>query len=214
METQGRVMSEHRHVIIEDELLAAGFTQIPNLLLRRPDIAAGAKVVYMLLLSYAWQDQQTYPGQDRLAADMGATERSVITHLKQLRDAGLISIRRRGRGQTNIYTIHRLTGPAKSSEKSRSEKSSLLARTEKSSSLEVKNLHPTNTQLTKTQNNRKTNVEDSKIRPDEIDPAFAEVASLAHRFRMGEDLNAEELARLRTEPIGRAAIREAERRLS
>ncbi len=47
-------MEDERHVIIEDEALAAGFTQIPNLVLRRPDLSPGAKLTYMVLLSYAW----------------------------------------------------------------------------------------------------------------------------------------------------------------
>ena len=54
-------------IIVEDPTLAAGFTQIPNALLRRADISQGAKVVYMMLLSYAWQEGSCFPGQERLA---------------------------------------------------------------------------------------------------------------------------------------------------
>ena len=103
------VSEDTRHVIIEDEALAAGFTQIPNLVLRRSDLQPGAKLTYMVLLSYAWQQDHAYPGQDRLAADMGVSERSVITYLKQLQETGLVTIRRRGLGLTNIYVLHRLT---------------------------------------------------------------------------------------------------------
>ena len=117
----GVVSEDTRHVIVEDETLAAGFTQIPNLVLRRADLSPGAKLTYMVLLSYAWQEDHAYPGQDRLAADMGVSERSVITYLKQLQESGLITIRRRGLGMTNIYVLHRL-----------------IPRSEKSASLEVK----------------------------------------------------------------------------
>lgn len=103
-------MDDERHVIIEDPTLAQGFTQIPNGILRRSDIQPGAKLTYMVLLSYAWQKNTAYPGQDRLASDMGVSERSVRTYLEQLQRSGLVTINRRGLGMTNIYILHRLTG--------------------------------------------------------------------------------------------------------
>lgn len=103
-----------QYVIIEDETLAQGFTQIPNGVLRRSDLQPGAKLTYMVLLSYAWQKDHAYPGQERLAKDMGVSERSVITYLQQLQQSGLVTIRRRGLGMTNIYVINRISGSAKS----------------------------------------------------------------------------------------------------
>ena len=126
---------ENEHVIIEDEGLRSGFTQIPNLILRNPELTLGAKVTYGLLLSYAWQKDNCYPSQDRLAADMGAGERSVIIYLQQLTAAGLISIRRRGLGQTNVYVIHRL----------RSAESALLE-VQETAPLEMQNLRANKTQ--------------------------------------------------------------------
>lgn len=143
-------MSEDtRHVIVEDEALAAGFTQIPNLVLRRSDLQPGAKLTYMVLLSYAWQKDHAYPGQDRLAIDMGVSERSVITYLKQLQESGLITIRRRGLGLTNVYVLHRLSP---GSEKSADQE------VKDSTPLEVQELHPKKTQEKKTQRP----IEDSK----------------------------------------------------
>ncbi len=139
-----------RHVIIEDEALQAGFTQIPNQILRRPDIPPGAKLAYMVLLSYAWQKDHSYPSQDRLAEDMGVSERSVITYLKQLVDSGLITIRRRGLGLTNVYVIHRISGSANSSPLTGSAKSASLE-VQKSAAPEVQNLPQKNTQVNKTQ---------------------------------------------------------------
>jgi len=136
------VSDDTRHVIVEDEALAAGFTQIPNLVLRRSDLQPGAKLTYMVLLSYAWQKDHAYPGQDRLAADMGVSERSVITYLKQLQDAELITVRRRGLGLTNIYVLHRLSP---GSEKSADQE------VKDSTPLEVQELRPKKTQENKTQ---------------------------------------------------------------
>lgn len=117
-------MSDERYVIVEDEALAAGFTQIPNQVLRRADLPPGAKLTYMVLLSYAWQKDSCYPGQDRLAADMGVSERSVVTYLKQLQKARLVTVRRRGLGLTNVYVLHRISGSADPASQ-RSEKSAL-----------------------------------------------------------------------------------------
>ena len=143
-------MSEDtRHVIVEDETLAAGFTQIPNLVLRRPDLSPGAKLTYMVLLSYAWQSDSCYPGQDRLAGDMGVSERSVITYLKQLSESGLVTIRRRGLGMTNVYVLHRLRAGG---EKSAPQE------VQDPAPLEVQPLQLTNTQGKKTQ---RENLEDS-----------------------------------------------------
>ena len=100
-------MSEReRDIIVEDPTLAAGFTQIPNALLRRADLSQGAKVAYMMLLSYSWQEGSCFPGQERLARDMGAGERSVRTYLQELQARGLITIRRRGLNLTNVYILH------------------------------------------------------------------------------------------------------------
>lgn len=136
------VSEDTRHVIVEDEALAAGFTQIPNLVLRRSDLQPGAKLTYMVLLSYAWQKDHAYPGQDRLATDMGVSERSVITYLKQLQETGLITIRRRGLGLTNIYVLHRLSP---GSEKSAPQEVQVPT------PLEVQDLQPKKTQKKKTQ---------------------------------------------------------------
>jgi hypothetical protein len=54
-----------------------GFTQVPNFILTNPDISVGAKLAYAMLLKYAWQDDACFPGQAKLAKDMGAAERSV-----------------------------------------------------------------------------------------------------------------------------------------
>lgn len=95
-------------ILIEDPVLAAGYTMIPNAILRNPGLSLGAKTVYGLLLSYAWQDGSCFPGQDRLAQDIGGGERSVRNYLQELQKRGYISIRRRGLNLTNLYVIHRI----------------------------------------------------------------------------------------------------------
>ena len=48
-------------------------------ILRHPDISVGAKTVYAVLLSYAWHNDLCFPGQERLASDIGLT-RVRVTH--------------------------------------------------------------------------------------------------------------------------------------
>ena len=89
-----------------DAATAMGFTQVPNFLLKSKKLSSGDKLAFAMLLSYAWQNDFCFPGQGRLALDMGLTERSVRTHLKALEAEGLLSIRQRGQGRTNLYELN------------------------------------------------------------------------------------------------------------
>jgi hypothetical protein len=89
-----------------DPIALHGFTQLPNFILRNPDLSIGAKTTYALFLSYAWHNNLCFPGQDRLAKDIGMSIGSVNTFIKELEAAGLIEITRRGQGKTNLYTIN------------------------------------------------------------------------------------------------------------
>src|SRR5579859_2188793 len=64
----------------ENPVLRGGFTQVPNFILKDPTLSVGAKVAYAMFLSYAWHNDSCFPGQDRLAEDMGMT-RPRVTQL-------------------------------------------------------------------------------------------------------------------------------------
>lgn len=87
-------------------VLHGGFTQVPNFILKDAKLSVGAKVTYAMFLSYAWHNDSCFPGQERLAQDMGMTRPRVTQLIAELQDAGLITIQRRGQGKTNLYTIH------------------------------------------------------------------------------------------------------------
>jgi hypothetical protein len=89
-----------------DPATRQGFTQVPNYILTNPDISVGAKLSYAMLLKYSWYDDGCFPGQAKLAADMGAGERSIRTYLKELETAGLLEITQRGLGKTNLYKLY------------------------------------------------------------------------------------------------------------
>ena len=88
-----------------DPVSAGGFTQLPNFILKDPKLSVGAKVVYAMFISYGWHNDFCYPGQARVAADIGMTQPRVAQLIAELEQAGLVSIERRGQGKTNIYTI-------------------------------------------------------------------------------------------------------------
>jgi len=93
---------------IRDKVLRPGFTQIPNQVLRDGRLAPGDKILYALLLSYAWQQSFCYPGQKRLADDMNCDSRTIRRHLAALEEVGLVSEMRRGLSKTNVYVLEPL----------------------------------------------------------------------------------------------------------
>ena len=99
---------KERNIILKgaDAASAKGFTQVPNFLLKSKKLSAGDKMTFAMLLSYAWQNDYCFPGQERLAQDLGLSDRSVRTHLKSLEANGLLTIQRRGQGKTNVYELN------------------------------------------------------------------------------------------------------------
>ena len=89
-----------------DPVALHGFSQVPNFILRNPALSLGAKVVYAMFISYAWQNDSCFPGQERLAEDIGMSRSRVTEFISELAKAGFITIQRLGQGKTNIYTIH------------------------------------------------------------------------------------------------------------
>ena len=103
-----RIASIARNIEIvgADPVTRHGFTQVPNFILTKKDISVGAKLAYAMLLKYAWGDDACFPGQLKLAEDMGAGERSIRTYLKELETAGILEITQRGLGKTNLYKLY------------------------------------------------------------------------------------------------------------
>ena len=93
-------------IVGADPVTKHGFTQVPNVILTNKDLSVGGKLAYAMLLKYAWSDGACFPGQQRLAVDMGAGERSIRTYLKELEEAGLLEVTQRGLGRTNLYRLH------------------------------------------------------------------------------------------------------------
>ena len=97
-----------RNIILNgaDVLTAKGFTQVPNHVLVSARLSPGSKLAYAMLLKYAWQNDRCFPGQERLAKDMGVTDRSVRTYLQELERQRFITIKQRGLGKPNLYELN------------------------------------------------------------------------------------------------------------
>jgi hypothetical protein len=102
----GDIIRERNIEIVGADLATRhGFTQVPNFILTKKDASVGAKLAYAMLLKYAWGDDACFPGQTKLAADMGSGERSVRRYLDELEKIGLLEIVQRGLGKTNLYRL-------------------------------------------------------------------------------------------------------------
>lgn len=109
MEQIGRsgALQRAQNIILQgfDPVSAHGFTQVPNYLLNCKDLTAQAKIVYAKLLSYAWNNNMVFPGQETMAEEIGSSKSSVNRGIMELEKGGWLEIRRRGQGKTNLYVL-------------------------------------------------------------------------------------------------------------
>ncbi len=101
---------DKRTLVFRNHNLRHGFTQMPNVVLRDATLSSNAIRLYVLLLSYAWQEKECFPGQQTLADVMGCTARTITNTLAELKKRKLITWERRGLCKVNIYYIERLEG--------------------------------------------------------------------------------------------------------
>lgn len=106
MERVGALV-KHRveRIIIENEMMRAGFAALPYVVLRDTKLSIGARLTYAVLLSYAWQNDSTFVGQKKMARDMGISERQLQRYLYELRDNQHIEISREDKRFNNTYII-------------------------------------------------------------------------------------------------------------
>ncbi len=100
------IIEQNIKLVGADALSVRGFTQVPNAVLKSNAISPGAKLAYTMLLSYAWHNDFCFPGQDRLADDIGVSRQSANTYIKELQGKGYIKVTRRGQGRPNLYEVN------------------------------------------------------------------------------------------------------------
>ncbi len=107
MEAIGQLIKDRNIILKGGDIISTGggFTQVPNFILVSKKVSVGAKLAYAMLLKYAWADDYCFPGQERLAEDMGCTRQSVNKFIKELSQAGFLNVERRGQGRPNQYEL-------------------------------------------------------------------------------------------------------------
>jgi len=104
-----RYKGSKRDIILDgaDLVSQKGYTLLPNFILYQPGLSAYAKLIYAMILSYAWgKKRRAFPGQQRLAEDCGVGLATVKRYIKELVDQDAMTVIRRGQGRTNVYILH------------------------------------------------------------------------------------------------------------
>ena len=96
---------EKNTIVVLNQALKQGFTQLPRFVLKDKKLSFGARLTYAVLLSYAWQEDSCFPGQDKMANDLGISRQAINGYLIELKENSYINWERRGLGKTNIYYI-------------------------------------------------------------------------------------------------------------
>ena len=106
MEQISRSLKERfDQVIIENEMLRAGFAALPYMVLKDTRLSIGARLCYAVLLMYAWQEEACFAGQERMAQDIDVSERQLRRYLEELEECGYIRIKRQGLNKPNLYYL-------------------------------------------------------------------------------------------------------------
>jgi hypothetical protein len=102
----GEILRERNIELIgADALSRQGFVQLPRAILYNPKLTDSARLLYAILLDYAWNNDYCFPGQKALSDKTAWDERTVRRHMQTLLNTGLVTIQRRGQGKTNIYKL-------------------------------------------------------------------------------------------------------------
>jgi hypothetical protein len=78
---------------------------IPNWLLCRPEVSAGAKLAYARLCQFSGRDGLCFPRQTTLAAELGVSDRAVRNYLRELEEFQLVEVDQPGLQQSNRYAF-------------------------------------------------------------------------------------------------------------
>jgi Helix-turn-helix domain len=103
-----REAPESNTLLVAGDASRPGFVKVPRAILLARGLSRDAKLLYAVLLAYAWQAGNCFPGAERLKEDLQCGINQVTHYLQELERAGLITVRRRGQGKTNVYTLHDL----------------------------------------------------------------------------------------------------------
>lgn len=85
--------------------LRAGFTPVTNEWLDREDVTGEAKLIYAIFCRMAWQVGHCTPDVKLFHKLTGFGEKSIRKAIAELVELGAVSIKRRGQGKSNFYSV-------------------------------------------------------------------------------------------------------------
>jgi hypothetical protein len=115
-------------ILIEDEMLRAGFAAFPYLVMNDTMLSVGARFTYAILLQFAWQQEETFPKQETLARRIGISARQVRRYLAELKRADYIQIKRRDKRYNNTYIIKKVRSKLRKKTKYQAERTPVSGR--------------------------------------------------------------------------------------
>ena len=93
----------------EDPLMAKGFTPFPKIIQLCPALSINARFLCGVLLSFAWGEKTySFPGIKRLMYIMNRSQSQINQYLNELKRSGILWIKRRGLGKTNLYIFKKI----------------------------------------------------------------------------------------------------------
>jgi hypothetical protein len=108
MEHVGYTIKGRQNIILRgaDPITKGGFAQVPVVVLQDRRLSNASKLVYAMMLYYAWHKSYCFPGQERLGKDIGKDARTVRRAVSDLSKNGFLEVKRRGLTKTNIYYLY------------------------------------------------------------------------------------------------------------
>lgn len=108
MKSIGETVIQRANIVLKnfDPISSGGYTLVPNAILKHKELSSTAKLIYSMMLYYAREKNNCYPGQIKLGADIGASKPTIIKGIKELEKVGYLKTIRRGQGKTNIYHLY------------------------------------------------------------------------------------------------------------
>lgn len=94
-------------VVNKDRLLSWRWAPLSDMVRRSPLLTDAAKILYNEIVSFVWQKDavKAWPGQQRLADNLGKSTRTIKRLIKELVGFQLIAIRRRPSPKTSEYFL-------------------------------------------------------------------------------------------------------------
>lgn len=106
MDTIGSLVKQRvDRIIVESEMLRAGFAALPYLVMKDKTLSMGARLTFAFLLMYSWQEGSCFAGQEKMAEEMGISRAQVQRFFYELRDTGYIKVERSDKRYNNTYII-------------------------------------------------------------------------------------------------------------